>query len=174
MLNPKQHQGEEGFQEELFLDHSRDETALLVFHQLTIFIRAQGAEATPPLGTVLGNLGVNSIKFCKEFNEFTLELPAYITLGVSIVVMENRSYSFTIISGPRMGHLLALLRYECTLKERNLYVVRSCISLRSVIQLALYSFPELPLRLSLPTVVASINATSLIILCDDEQIETNA
>lgn len=174
MLKPKLQEEEEFFQVELFLDSTRDETALTVFHQLTIFIRAQGAEATPPLGTVLGNLGVNSIKFCKEFNEFTQELPAYITLGVSIVVMENRSYSFSIISGPRMGHLLALLRYDCTLMERNQYVVRSCISLRSVIQVALYSFPELPLRLSLPTVIASINATSLVILCDDEQVEEDA
>lgn len=138
-----------------------------MFHRLTIYIRSQGAEATPPLGTVLGNLGVNSIKFCKEFNEFTQELPPYIILGVSIVVMENRTYSFTIISGPSMGHLLAFLRYECTLVERNQHVVRTCISLKSVIQLTLYRFPQLPLRVTLPTVVAFINAASLVILYDE-------
>lgn len=90
----------------------RDETTLEIVHELTIHIRAQNAEATPPLGTVLGNLGVNSIKFCKEFNEYTQDLASYIILGVSITVMENRSYSFSIISGPTMGQLLSLLRYE--------------------------------------------------------------
>ena len=33
---------------------------------ITIYILAQKAENTPPLGTVLGNLGVNAIKFCTE------------------------------------------------------------------------------------------------------------
>ena len=91
------------------------EVTLDVIHVITIYIRAQGAEATPPLGTVLGNLGVNSIKFCKEFNEFTQDLPSYITLGVSISVLENRTYNFHIISGPSIGHLLSFLRYEANL-----------------------------------------------------------
>lgn len=152
------------------LEEENSETTLELLHTLTIYIRAQGAEATPPLGTVLGNLGVNSIKFCKEFNEFTADLPSYITLGVSISVMENRSYSFTIISGPSMGHLLALLRYEATLVEKNQYVVRNCISLKSVIQLAFYRFPSLPLAMSLPTVVAVMHAASLTIICETNSV----
>jgi len=145
-------------------DSAHDETALEVVHRLTIFIRAQSAEATPPLGTVLGNLGVNSIKFCKEFNEFTQDLASYISLGVSITVMENRSYSFLIISGPSMGQLLSLLRYEAPLWENNQWVQRNCISLKAVIQLTLYGFPRLPLRMSLPTVIAFINAAALVII----------
>jgi len=27
------------------------------------------ADAVPPLGTVLGNLGINAVKFCKDFND---------------------------------------------------------------------------------------------------------
>lgn len=37
-----------------------------VKHAVDIFIRSNGAETGPPLGTILGNLGVNSSKFCKE------------------------------------------------------------------------------------------------------------
>lgn len=42
---------------------------------ITIMIRAKSAESGPPLGTVLGNIGVNAIKFAKEFNDFTENLP---------------------------------------------------------------------------------------------------
>ena len=41
------------------------------FKKVSIYLRAQMAESGPPLGTVLGNLGVNTVKFCKEFNDFT-------------------------------------------------------------------------------------------------------
>lgn len=154
-----------------FLSESQDnsETTLEVLHELTIYIRSQSAEATPPLGTVLGNLGVNSIKFCKEFNEFTQDLAPYITLGVSITVMENRSYSFLIIRGPTMGQLLSFLRYEGRLWEHNQWVQRNCISLKAVIQLALYGFPRLPLHLSLPTVIAFINASALVIIYETNE-----
>ena len=33
---------------------------------IKIYILAQKAENSPPLGTILGNLGVNAIKFCSE------------------------------------------------------------------------------------------------------------
>lgn len=147
-----------------FSDRENDEVTLQLYHKLTLYIRAQSAEAVPPLGTVLGNLGVNSIKFCKEFNEFTQDLPSYITLGVSVTVMENRSYSFQIISGPSIGQLIALLRYEARILERNQFILRNCISLRSVIQLALYRFPHLPLKISLPILVATMNSSSLVII----------
>jgi ribosomal protein L11 len=35
------------------------------------YLMSQKAEAVPPLGTILGNIGVNTIKFCDEFNQFT-------------------------------------------------------------------------------------------------------
>ncbi len=31
-----------------------------------VYIQSQSAEAAPPLGTILGNVGVNSEKFCTE------------------------------------------------------------------------------------------------------------
>ena len=37
-----------------------------VIIKLTLYIRANNAESGPPLGTTLGNIGVNTIKFCKE------------------------------------------------------------------------------------------------------------
>jgi ribosomal protein L11 len=39
---------------------------LSVKNVIFLFVRSQMADAGPPLGTVLGNLGINAIKFCKD------------------------------------------------------------------------------------------------------------
>jgi ribosomal protein L11 len=39
---------------------------LLVKNVIFLFVRSQMADAVPPLGTVLGNLGINAVKFCKD------------------------------------------------------------------------------------------------------------
>jgi ribosomal protein L11 len=69
---------------------------LEIKHIIFLFIRAQGAESGPPLGTVLGNVGINAIKFCQSFNDFTKELPSYFVLKVKILIMEDRSYAFSV------------------------------------------------------------------------------
>ncbi len=47
------------------------------------YLMSQKAEAVPPLGTILGNIGVNTIKFCDEFNLVTKDLPNYFSLNVA-------------------------------------------------------------------------------------------
>lgn len=61
---------------------------------LKFYIMAQAAEPGPPLGTVLGNLGVNAVKFAKDFNAYTEHLPTYFQLKVTVLVYDNRSFSF--------------------------------------------------------------------------------
>ena len=63
-------------------------------NKLNIYILAQQADAGPPLGTILGNLGVNSTNFCKEFNSYTQDLPNFLILSVTIHVFNNKSYKF--------------------------------------------------------------------------------
>lgn len=78
---------------------------------IDLFIRSSMAESGPPIGTVLGNLGVNSAKFCKEFNDFTKQLPFYFVLKVRILVFENRTFSF-FVSLPSTSFILNSLRAE--------------------------------------------------------------
>src|ERR1700749_2584915 len=54
--------------------------------KLTLYIKAGQAESGPPLGTILGNIGVQTVKFCKEFNEFSKDLPLYFLLKVKIII----------------------------------------------------------------------------------------
>jgi len=85
---------------------------------LTIYIKAGQAETGPPLGTVLGNIGVQTVKFCKEFNDFTKELPSYFLLKVKIVINENKSYTFTI-EEPPLGFIISLLKKEEKIKKKE-------------------------------------------------------
>ena len=80
-----------------------------------ITLRAQGADPSPPLGTVLGNLGVNTVSFCTAFNLFTKNIPTYFVLKTTIFIYENRSASF-IINAPSTGYFLGLLKFEKLLK----------------------------------------------------------
>lgn len=68
----------------------------LVKHVKKIYLRAQSADPAPPLGTVLGNLGVNTNTFCTAFNLFTKQLPAYFSLKVTIYIFENRTTLFLL------------------------------------------------------------------------------
>jgi ribosomal protein L11 len=124
-------------------------------HIIYLYIYSQGADATPPLGTVLGNLGINSTNFCKEFNSFTADLPSYIKLTVKIIILSNRTYKFEVFS-PSLGSLISRLGGKT--------VEQQCISLKSIVQLALFKFPKYPLKVSLPVLFGMIKSCNLIIL----------
>jgi large subunit ribosomal protein L11 len=79
------------------------------------FIISSKAEAAPPLGTILGNIGVNTIKFCDEFNLYTKNLPSYFLLKVIIFIYENKTIKFNI-NKPSVGFLLNILKFEKKIK----------------------------------------------------------
>ncbi|MBX3096199.1 MAG: 50S ribosomal protein L11 [Fimbriimonadaceae bacterium] len=58
----------------------------------------------PPVGPALGQAGINMMEFLKRFNEQTAKQMGYV-LPVSIVVYEDRSYSFTV-NQPLMSDLI--------------------------------------------------------------------
>jgi ribosomal protein L11 len=124
-----------------------------------MFVRSQSAETGPPLGTVLGNMGVNAIKFVKDFNDFTKELPSYFLLKVQIYILEDRSYNFSIFL-PTIGFFLSFMK---TVKVFNNGKKQFLVSLKNIIQLALFKFPELSLRRSFPIVLGSVSSCGLVI-----------
>jgi len=134
---------------------------LLVKNVIFLFVRSQMADAVPPLGTVLGNLGINAVKFCKDFNEFTKDLPSYFLLKVKILILEDRSYSFSI-SPPSTGFILMLVKSKmagdiAVKKKGQLFI----ISLRNIIQLAKFKFPDMDLRNALPVILGSTNSCKI-------------
>jgi Ribosomal protein L11 len=120
-----------------------------VSHIFDVFIRSQTADMGPPLGTVLGNLGVNSSKFCKDFNEFTKELPDHFLLKVRILVFENRSYSFFVFA-PSSSFVLNSLKFQRNLilsKDRQVKLKSFfCIDLGSLLKAVKFYFPEFDIK----------------------------
>lgn len=80
-----------------------------------IYIKSQSADPSPPLGTVLGNIGVNTVNFCTSFNNYTKNLPNYFLLKVNINIFDNRSFSFTT-NLPSLGFILNLIKFENVVK----------------------------------------------------------
>ena len=135
--------------------------------KIIIYIRANSAEAGPPLGTTLGNIGVNALKFCKEFNEFTQELPTYFLLKVEINIIENKSYSF-IISLPSIGYFISLLKKEEVFKDINGYIYTILyIDSDDIFKLAKFILPKYPLQLAMKIVSGTLLSGNIYIKNND-------
>lgn len=82
-----------------------------IIKNFSISLRSSKVEAGPPLSTILGNFGINTVKFVKDFNEFTKELPDYFLLAVNIVIYNDKSYDF-FFKEPNISLLLRLLSFD--------------------------------------------------------------
>jgi len=132
-------------------------------YKINIYIRANTAEATPPLGTVLGNIGVNALNFCKEFNEYTKDLPNYFLLKVEILILENKSYTFKV-KLPSLGFMIYLLKKEEIIKDNNGYIYSiQYIELEDVLKLIKFILPAYPLKLGIKIIKGVLLASNIII-----------
>lgn len=136
---------------------------LAVKNTILLFIRAQSAESGPPLGTVLGNLGLNATKFCKEFNEFTKELPSYFLLKVKIIILEDRTYTFSVFL-PTTGFILMFVKLQVLAKKSAKNLKNILVSLQNLVSLAKLKFPNFFLHKSLPIIFGSLLSCRLYIL----------
>lgn len=130
---------------------------------LIIYIRANNAKSGPPLGTTLGNIGVNTVKFCKEFNEFTKDLPDYFLLKVNIIISENKNFTFSV-KLPSIGFIISLLKKEETFKDTNgnIHVI-SYILLEDFLKIAKFKFPNYDLKKSTKIIKGSLLSSKIII-----------
>lgn len=131
--------------------------------KLVIYIRANSAKSGPPLGTTLGNIGVNTMKFCKEFNEYTKDLPNYFLLKVTILITENKSFTFSV-ELPSVGFIISLLKKEEIFKDKNgttqhLYY----ITLEEFLKIAKFKFPNYDFKKSLRIIKGSLLSANILV-----------
>jgi large subunit ribosomal protein L11 len=62
-------------------------------------IRAGQATPAPPVGTALGQHGVNIMEFCRQYNEQTQQLAGQV-IPVDMTIYEDRSFSFVTKQPP--------------------------------------------------------------------------
>lgn len=134
-----------------------------------IFIRSQAADPSPPLGTILGNLGVNTIMFCNSFNIFTQKLPQYFVLAVTIYIFDNKTTSFEV-NLPSVGYCLNLCKFEKKIQVFEFGKITEklifCITLSNVLKIAKFKFPNLNLKQSFPIIFGSVKSAQLYVIKD--------
>jgi len=82
-----------------------------VLKNFSIFLRSNKVESGPPLSTILGNFGINTVKFVKDFNDYTSDLPDYFLLIVNVTIYNDKTYFFSF-SEPSLSLLLRLASIE--------------------------------------------------------------
>ena len=68
--------------------------------QIKLQIPAGKANPAPPVGTALGQQGVNIMEFCKQFNAQTQKLEKGLPIPVVITVYADRSFTFVMKTPP--------------------------------------------------------------------------
>src|SRR3954452_16560667 len=77
-----------------------------VLANVKLQIRAAQATPAPPVGTALGQHGVNIMEFCRQYNEATQQFSGQV-IPVELTIYEDRSFSF-ITKQPPAAELLKL------------------------------------------------------------------
>ena len=67
-------------------------------------IRAGQATPAPPVGTALGQHGVNIMDFCRQYNEATQQYAGQV-IPVELTIYEDRTFSFITKQPPASGLL---------------------------------------------------------------------
>ena len=80
-----------------------------------IQLPAGGATPAPPVGTALGQHGVNIMEFCKAFNARTQGQEGMV-IPVVITIYSDRSFNFVTKTPPKTPHCLPF--FAASLKGR--------------------------------------------------------
>lgn len=78
---------------------------------LKMKIRAGQASPAPPVGSTLGQYGVNMMDFINPFNEATKEMQGQ-ELTVHITIYEDRSMDYRVVSTPTDDRIRSTLKID--------------------------------------------------------------
>ena len=102
---------------------------------LRLLVPAAKATPTPPVGPALGQRGIKSMDFCKQFNEQTSHYTPGIPIPTTIEITPNRTFTFVVKPPPTSW----LLRQAAGLEKgsaRAKDVVVAQLSLKHIYEIA--------------------------------------
>ncbi|WDI79210.1 50S ribosomal protein L11 [Candidatus Vidania fulgoroideae] len=68
------------------------------FEEISLIIKSQCAIPKPPISSILGQRGINIMKFCKDFNEKTKNFKKNCLLPTKIKIFKDKSFILKINS----------------------------------------------------------------------------
>jgi large subunit ribosomal protein L11 len=69
-------------------------------HRVKLIIPAQNATPTPPVGSVLGQKGINISKFCKAFNQTSTSFVKGTLISTQVKIFEDKTFEIMIKGTP--------------------------------------------------------------------------
>ena len=118
--------------------------------KITLFVPAGEAAATPPVGPILGQYGINTVQFCNDFNELTNGAKQFFDdeelkdddfggfmLIVDVFINYDRTYDY-IIRKPTVSFLLRVLADVSIGKPHGL---AGYLTVAELVLLAQFKFP---------------------------------
>lgn len=143
---------------------------------LNAFIIAGAAAATPPFGPIIGQYGVNTSQFCKEFNEFTQPLKlfscdnnevdsiddidedlSFLLVAVEVKIFEDRSFSFCV----KKPSASFLLMFFADMQIGVTNEVSASIDLVLFTKLAIFKFPNLAPKKAVASLLGTARSIGL-------------
>lgn len=104
-------------------------------------LQAGKATPAPPVGSALGQHGVNISAFCKEYNARTAEKIGSI-IPVKVTIYEDRSYSFVLKSSPASFLLIKAANIKKGAAKPNKEKA-GVVTFEQVKEIALLKLPDL-------------------------------
>jgi len=105
---------------------------------IKIEIPAMSATITPPLGPLLGQYGLNTMEFCKEFNEETKFIEKDTIVPVFLFLFKDKTYYFSL-GTPGVAYFIrkVIESNEITKSPTGYYFIKKNVFLKFVYNIAL-------------------------------------
>jgi hypothetical protein len=121
---------------------------LEIKHKKILYLQSQSVEAAPPLGTILGNLGVNTV------------------IRVFISVYENRTFSFFsddfsltyAIKALKFSKIIKIWHFD-RFNDKTIF----CVRLSDLLLLLLFKFPGRSLRGSFLVIFGVLRSMKILV-----------
>lgn len=139
--------------------------------KIKLFIPAGAAAATPPFGPILGQYGINTVQFCKDFNDVTGGLNLFFTASISdnlggfvlvvdIYINEDRTYRY-VLNKPPVSFMLRLI---AGVKSGAPRLCVGTISSCELVLMAQFKLPKFPLPAATKMLLGSARSIGIRII----------
>ncbi|XP_021714104.1 uncharacterized protein LOC110717900 [Chenopodium quinoa] len=106
-----------------------------VMATVRLTIPAGNAKPGPPVGAILGQLKLNLMAFCKDFNARTQKYKPEAPMAVSLIAYKDQTFDY-VIKSPKVSWFLKQAAGVESASGRPGHVVASSVSLKHVYEIA--------------------------------------